>query len=188
FFCQSEGGIRDRNVTGVQTCALPISESNYLAGKRVHHIMLSEFSHRATDSLVFDMSKESINPFEVFGTPETVQKDATANFNKATTMMLLLANTGEDISYSMLEAELKSVLIDWFINTANNSGMYTADPENEPNRAKRILATDNHENYPTPYDFLPALQSHVSKKAMEGERARERADFLYKTLKTAFDE
>lgn len=182
----TEGGAMFMN--GGSAVAHVMSESNYLAGKRVHHIMLSEFSHRATDSLVFDMSKESINPFEVFGTPETVQKDATANFNKATTMMLLLANTGEDISYSMLEAELKSVLIDWFINTANNSGMYTADPENEPNRAKRILATDNHENYPTPYDFLPALQSHVSKKAMEGERARERADFLYKTLKTAFDE
>src|SRR5699024_11973510 len=24
FFCQAEDGIRDRNVTGVQTCALPI--------------------------------------------------------------------------------------------------------------------------------------------------------------------
>src|SRR5699024_10054635 len=26
FFCQAEDGIRDRNVTGVQTCALPISD------------------------------------------------------------------------------------------------------------------------------------------------------------------
>src|SRR5699024_11670154 len=26
FFIQAEDGIRDRNVTGVQTCALPISE------------------------------------------------------------------------------------------------------------------------------------------------------------------
>src|SRR5699024_11256520 len=26
FFCQAEDGIRDRNVTGVQTCALPISK------------------------------------------------------------------------------------------------------------------------------------------------------------------
>ena len=25
FFCQAEDGIRDRDVTGVQTCALPIS-------------------------------------------------------------------------------------------------------------------------------------------------------------------
>src|SRR5699024_6136342 len=28
FFFQAEDGIRDRNVTGVQTCALPISDSN----------------------------------------------------------------------------------------------------------------------------------------------------------------
>src|SRR5207249_4462824 len=28
FFFQAEDGIRDRNVTGVQTCALPISPSN----------------------------------------------------------------------------------------------------------------------------------------------------------------
>src|SRR5699024_11755323 len=29
FFFQAEDGIRDRNVTGVQTCALPISLRNY---------------------------------------------------------------------------------------------------------------------------------------------------------------
>src|SRR5699024_11903672 len=28
FFFQAEDGIRDRNVTGVQTCALPISENS----------------------------------------------------------------------------------------------------------------------------------------------------------------
>src|SRR5699024_12010359 len=32
FFFQAEDGIRDRNVTGVQTCALPISQSE--EGKR----------------------------------------------------------------------------------------------------------------------------------------------------------
>src|SRR5699024_12020367 len=34
FFFQAEDGIRDRNVTGVQTCALPISfvNSNILSG------------------------------------------------------------------------------------------------------------------------------------------------------------
>src|SRR5699024_11599703 len=33
FFCQAEDGIRDRNVTGVQTCALPIlhmTRSDYI--------------------------------------------------------------------------------------------------------------------------------------------------------------
>jgi len=29
FFFQAEDGIRDRDVTGVQTCALPISERDY---------------------------------------------------------------------------------------------------------------------------------------------------------------
>src|SRR5699024_12178133 len=29
FFFQAEAGIRDRNVTGVQTCALPISQTRY---------------------------------------------------------------------------------------------------------------------------------------------------------------
>lgn len=164
-----------------------ISEANYLSGKRIHHIMLSEFDYRAPDSLVFDMEKEAINPLEVFGTPETVQKDATANFNKATTMMLLLANTdGED--YAKLEQEAKSLLIDWFIHTANNTGLYTDDPENHPTRAYRILATDNHENYPTPYDFLPVLQDNVARRSIDGERAMERADFLYRSLQTAFNE
>src|SRR5207249_12159552 len=32
FFFQAEDGIRDRNVTGVQTCALPISSRSSLTG------------------------------------------------------------------------------------------------------------------------------------------------------------
>src|SRR5699024_11767522 len=32
FFFQAEDGIRDRNVTGVQTCALPISVENKVDG------------------------------------------------------------------------------------------------------------------------------------------------------------
>src|SRR5699024_12111634 len=35
FFFQSEDGIRDRNVTGVQTCALPISRAKPLASDDV---------------------------------------------------------------------------------------------------------------------------------------------------------
>src|SRR5207249_11508373 len=32
FFFQAEDGIRDRNVTGVQTCALPISQPGIIEG------------------------------------------------------------------------------------------------------------------------------------------------------------
>src|SRR5437867_6295560 len=34
FFFQAEDGIRDRTVTGVQTCALPISEQRRLRGRK----------------------------------------------------------------------------------------------------------------------------------------------------------
>src|SRR5579885_3744360 len=36
FFFQAEDGIRDRNVTGVQTCALPISPRRRAAPRRRH--------------------------------------------------------------------------------------------------------------------------------------------------------
>src|SRR5437868_10885339 len=38
FFFQAEDGIRDRNVTGVQTCALPISEA------RTNHVLIKNYS------------------------------------------------------------------------------------------------------------------------------------------------
>src|SRR5699024_11390309 len=38
LFCQAEDGIRDRNVTGVQTCALPISGAT---GYLVVHTLVS---------------------------------------------------------------------------------------------------------------------------------------------------
>src|SRR6266704_3421895 len=37
FFFQAEDGIRDRNVTGVQTCALPISAALRGGGERRRH-------------------------------------------------------------------------------------------------------------------------------------------------------
>lgn len=165
-----------------------MADSNYLAGKRTHHIMLSKSDYTSPDSLVFDMTKESINTLETFGSVETVQADATANFNKATAVMLLIAKTGSSEEKIKLEAELKDLLVEWVINSANNGGIYTKNPERDPNRARRILATENHKDYPTLYDFLPALNSNVAKRATEGEGPRAVADFLYKTLKTAFNE
>src|SRR5699024_6871282 len=44
FFFQAEDGIRDRNVTGVQTCALPI----YLMGPLFGGVMGDRFGYRAT--------------------------------------------------------------------------------------------------------------------------------------------
>src|SRR5450830_166987 len=54
FFIQAEDGIRDRNVTGVQTCALPISLLHtYTHAQQMH-------THRdtRTDILVKERSEE----------------------------------------------------------------------------------------------------------------------------------
>src|SRR5207249_5279356 len=45
FFFQAEDGIRDRNVTGVQTCALPISHQSGIAiGARFMSLVLALLS------------------------------------------------------------------------------------------------------------------------------------------------
>src|SRR5699024_12710059 len=51
FFFQAEDGIRDRNVTGVQTCALPICDCTSLGGKHViaaHGCDVNATVHKST--------------------------------------------------------------------------------------------------------------------------------------------
>src|SRR5207249_6407206 len=47
FFFQAEDGIRDRNVTGVQTCALPISLS-FVVGLALVRFLPKEYRSSAT--------------------------------------------------------------------------------------------------------------------------------------------
>src|SRR5947207_6230268 len=50
FFCQAEDGIRDHCVTGVQTCALPISKPQagvLLAAERISATVITELSFEA---------------------------------------------------------------------------------------------------------------------------------------------
>src|SRR5256884_753041 len=49
FFFQAEDGIRDVAVTGVQTCALPISFARNVGGKRVFTIHEVEFAGYGLD-------------------------------------------------------------------------------------------------------------------------------------------
>lgn len=170
-------------MNGGSAVAQVLSDGNYFSGRRTHHIVLSDFQYQAPDSLYFDMTKEAINPFEVFGTPENVQQDANANFNKATTMMLLAADVTNN---PYIKSRLKTLLVDWYIHLANGQGMYTADPEHNPLKAQRILATENHEYYPTPVDFLTELQTNRASSKREGERAIQDSNLLYETMNTLF--
>src|SRR5699024_11725121 len=63
FFFQAEDGIRDRNVTGVQTCALPISVSRLdVAGRSTDEtgdrVLLTVFAHIDPDQSLLIVEEE----------------------------------------------------------------------------------------------------------------------------------
>ncbi|MBD5430799.1 hypothetical protein [Lactobacillus sp.] len=174
-----EGGSFMQN--GGTAIAHVIADGNYLNGGRTHHIVLSQNDYRTTDSLVFDMREEAINPFEVFGSPETVEQDANANFDKVTTMLLMAAGA-ENNDY--IKQHLKSELRNWFIYKAKGNGIYTDDPEHEPLKAQRILATENHDDYPTPHDFLLNMHNMVASASNSSPDERRDAKLMYETLQT----
>ncbi|KRL79205.1 hypothetical protein [Ligilactobacillus equi] len=156
-------------------------------GKRTHHILLNNYSYILPDSLVFDMKHESINPLEVFGTPETVKDDAEASMEKTVNMMMLLAGIDEDTDEGKFyRSELDRLLLYWYINNAKGSGIYTDDPENNPRSAQKILADEHHDKFPTMKAFLPVLLNNVAKRKADGEKAHDRADYLYSTMDTLF--
>lgn len=174
-----EGG--DFMQSGGTAVAHVLADGNYLSGQRTHHIVLSQNDYHTSDSLVFDMSKESINPFEVFGEPETVVQDANANFDKANTMMLMAAGA-EDNEY--IKNNLKRELINWYIYRAKGNGIYSKDPKHEPVKARRILADDDHESYPTPADFLMSLRSMMSESAKISADELRDSRLMYNTMST----
>src|SRR5699024_11657718 len=60
FFFQAEDGIRDRNVTGVQTCALPISKYNQKLWKFQCYLGKTEFGEEVrTTRSGFQTKKEA---------------------------------------------------------------------------------------------------------------------------------
>ena len=161
-----------------------IAEDNYLVeGHRNHYINLLPFDYQAPNSKVFDMNKYSINALETYGHRETVMEDANNNFAKVTEIIMMLLDNQEPDPKT--RTTLQNRLVDWMINRAGGQGMYTSDPQKEPTRAWRILATTNHENYPTIQDFITELQSLVQEEEKKGEQARGRAEMLLNAVRTA---
>ena len=64
FFFQAEDGIRDRLVTGVQTCALPISaphlaQSEQVTVERYRHIQFAHIEHDVAQAMGVHASLDS---------------------------------------------------------------------------------------------------------------------------------
>lgn len=161
-----------------------IADDNYIVnGTRTHHILLVPFEYRASDNLVFDMSKYSINALETYGTEETVAEDANNNFSKVTEIIMMLLE--EDHPNPAIKAMLRERLVSWITNRANGTGMYTTDPINNPTQARRILATTNHANYPTLQDFIIELQGMLQESESQSEGSFEKSKMLLDSVRTA---
>src|SRR5699024_11320642 len=96
FFFQAEDGIRDRNVTGVQTCALPISE-----------VELKERKHRIEDAV--RNAKAAVEEGIVAGGGVALVQAAAAAFEK-----LALEGdeaTGADMVKAAAQAPLKQIAV-----------------------------------------------------------------------------
>src|SRR5256885_9600644 len=67
FFFQAEDGIRDYKVTGVQTCALPISEGAFLhhAALAYRHVGIQEHGQRLRPRLPLAAALRVVVPVEV---------------------------------------------------------------------------------------------------------------------------
>lgn len=161
-----------------------IADDNYLVnGTRTHHIVLRPFDYHAYDSKVFDMRQYTINSLEVYGTPENVQADANDNFDKVVEIITMLME--DEKPDPAIRGQLYRQLLEWMIYRANGNGLYTADPEHEPTLANRILATQDHQNYPTLQDFILELQSMVASEATKDGEARKRAEMVLNAVLNA---
>lgn len=172
-----EGGAFMQN--GGSAVAHVIADGNYLNGGRTHYIVLSRNNYQTSDSLYYDMSQESINPFEVFGSPETVEQDANTNFKKIVTMLIMAAGAEKN---EYIKTHLEKEVRDWFNYRAKGNGIYTDDPKHNPVKARQILATDNHEAYPVPSEFLLNMHNNISDAALSSSEERRDAKHMYETL------
>src|SRR5699024_4839595 len=87
---QAEDGIRDRNVTGVQTCALPIWPVGYLTAATLHHI----YGITKNNLIVFGTTDERLDYFD-FATTYIVQN---FNFRKEEDIVAVFECTGGPFS------------------------------------------------------------------------------------------
>src|SRR5699024_11840017 len=98
FFVQAEDGIRDRNVTGVQTCALPIFPSKYCPDK----LTISKGMVKLTKALRLNSGKVNIGCAKVnLSTSNCVSpiKCAQENPTKATIIIVNVGAIRRQIKY-----------------------------------------------------------------------------------------
>lgn len=173
--------LNDDVTHGSSFIAMYLSYQLWLNNKPTRHVVLNKVKTLVPDAIKLDISDYPINPLEVYGTENTVVNDTNANVDKIIAQFNLISGKKDDEDYNM---EVRKSLLDWLNNRAGRNGIYTDDPLNQPERAKRILARKDTTNFPKLSDFVISLQTNISDfTAGESERATKRR--VYDTLNTA---
>lgn len=176
---------KDSTASGASIIAQSIANESWMRGKRVHHIMLRDVPYKSPDALEFDMSKEAINPLEVYGDWENIQSSVQLNFDKLIKMFDLLSGNKLN-EYS--KSNLAEVINDFYVNRANGNGIWTNDVEHEELKARKVLANEfNHQYYPKMAELIPALHNNVAVKSNQGEMSLRDAQQLETSLSNAVD-
>src|SRR5699024_11711375 len=103
FFFQAEDGIRDRNVTGVQTCALPIFSSGNTLWLWIERIA---FCFTIYEVIIVGVRKMQID----------IRKDALLALKTAYERAALYCETGNQDIYRNLTSKIDQVLDNGILN------------------------------------------------------------------------
>src|SRR5690606_33397979 len=108
FFFQAEDGIRDFHVTGVQTCALPISDKSYFPKGIIKGFYRFCQQYAFNHLLVSDISEEPISPGEVY--INLMEDDLVKLLDRVISLKLKIGKDVGIISYN--ETPLKKFILD----------------------------------------------------------------------------
>lgn len=174
---------------GSSFVAMYLSYQLWLNNKPTRHVMLNKVKTLVPDAIKLDINEYPINPLEVYGTEKTVVNDTNANIDKIIAQFNLISGTqtdnhGNPTSDKKFDMEIRKSLIDWLNNRAGRNGIYTDDPINQPERAKRILARKDTSKFPKMSDFVISLQTNTA-DFTASDNELENKKLIYDTLNTA---
>src|SRR2546423_3040371 len=109
FFFQAEDGIRDKLVTGVQTCALPISKIHYNV---MPFDVRADFVKVTSDTVLVPFTVQIKNKDVTFKEKDGVQRGTVNILGRITTLTGKIAQTFEDTVQVDVPTELLSKTVD----------------------------------------------------------------------------
>src|SRR2546426_4762561 len=111
FFFQAEDGIRDYKVTGVQTCALPISAADLFAPARKPGTLLGYYRHTVSDSPYVRVGQQDLTAHVDFTSLALAGQDVGLEVTGFTNQLHFLIGLGIESAFAGLDLESPQVAV-----------------------------------------------------------------------------